>query len=193
MSPMSLQRTPHSSPTLSLYCITYTSYGMCHMWRVYILYIRKVIPRCLINSIRRCARDFLCNFMRSTSTNTYIVLRSALRWPCHENGIKNALLIKSTLCAAMNWVNLQIRIRIRQQLQMPLCRCRCKCRKLSSIFPPDTPPSPTFLSGIFYRLQIEQEIWKKLLAFDLILRPAAFVANKNDMAKEAQRKKERWK
>lgn len=32
---------------------------------------------------------------------------------------------------------------------------------------------------------------KKLLAFDLILRLAAFVADKNDMAKEEQRKKER--
>lgn len=149
MSPMSLQRTPHPFPSLSLYCITYTSCGMCHMWRVYIPYIRKVIPRWLINSIRRCARDFQCNFMRATST-IIIQLWSALRWPCHENGIKNTLLIKSTLCAAMNWVNLQIRIRIRQQLQMPLCRCRCKCRKLSSIFPPDTTPSPTFLSVAFF-------------------------------------------
>lgn len=32
---------------------------------------------------------------------------------------------------------------------------------------------------------------KKLLAFDLILRPAAFVAYKNDMAKKAQREEER--
>lgn len=194
---MSLQHPSPPSHSFS-YCYTCIAVRIRHVACATcgaFTYICNAIPRWLINSIRGCARDFLCKLYKLPSTNT-IQLWSALRWPCHENGIKNALLIKSTLCAAMNWVNLQIRIR--QQLHRPL--------------PLQMPQIIINTSPAVVSLTLSQSLslclaflslanWagnmKKLLAFDLILRLAAFVADKNDMAKEKQRKKERererWK